>query len=268
MTAITIATWANKGGVGKTTSAINLAACLCTMNKKCLVIDMDSQGCMSDFLWSDGETEYYNEHGNVGSLEDILQRHLDPKQFTVITSFRYYDRETKSYPELMLDAIYCTQKLATVEFESPHDVRRMLNQLEDEYDYIFLDLPPARSESTYEGLIAADYVLSPCRADRFSANAISNVEEIMREVKSYNNSLKFLGAFITDYDTRYKGQTLLKDEYCKNEALFFQSYIRHSSCFDVALLEGKPIVCYATTTGAEDYRAVAEEMLKRIKKIG
>lgn len=268
---ITIAVYNNKGGVGKTTTAINLAACLAARKKHCLLIDLDSQGCIGDMLISDQEMQYALENrlGNM-PLEAMLAKKVEPCEHHVVTSFRHYDKKTKTYPELWLDVIPCTPKLAEYEFSSPWELKELLDKaaadkIAGHYDYCFLDLPPSKSDVTYEGLLASDYLITPCKADRFSALAINNVERIIEDVLDSNPELKFLGAFINDFDTRYTVSKKLKEVYGQNEALFFKSFIRHSSCFDVACLEGKPIICYSGTTGAEDFEKLTTEMLKKIQ---
>ena len=119
--------------------------------------------------------------------------------------------------------------------------------------------------AAYIGLLSCDYLITPCKADRFSASAINNVESIVEEVLDSNSTLRFLGAFINDFDTRYTVSKKLKEVYGQNTAIFFKSYVRRSSCFDIACLEGKPVLCYSGTTGAEDFMKVTEEMVRKIQ---
>ena len=124
-------------------------------------------------------------------------------------------------------------------------------------------MPPANSDITYVGLCASDYLLTPFKADRFSASAIDHVQVIYEKILNFNPSLKFIGAFITDCDDRFKVSKWIKQNYDEND-LFFKSYVRHSSCFDEANLFGKPIVCMTGSKGAEDYLNVTNELLTRM----
>ena len=263
---ITIAVYNNKGGVGKTTSAINLAACLASKQNLCLLIDLDSQACVGDMLMGSTDvSDAMASQNGLKPLEELLGGDFDPELNIAVTSFRHYDKKTKRYPELWLDVIPCTPELAKHEFKSPWELKDLLDKVRDKYDYCILDLPPAKSDAAYIGLLSCDYLITPCKADRFSASAINNVESIVEEVLDSNSTLRFLGAFINDFDTRYTVSKKLKEVYGQNTAIFFKSYVRRSSCFDIACLEGKPVLCYSGTTGAEDFMKVTEEMVRKIQ---
>ena len=251
----TIAVYNNKGGVGKTTSVVSIGATLCTLGYTCLLVDLDSQGCLGELLLHEKEHEGWER----SALEKIISSRA-VNNLTQVTSFKYYDRQTKTFPYLELDLIPSTRDLATYEFKQIDELKDFLAPAA--YDFCLIDMPPSNADVTYVGLCAADYLLTPFKADRFSASAIENVESIYRDTKRINKKLKFIGAFITDFDTRYKISAWTKENF-EESPLFFTSYVRHAACFDEANLAGKPIVCLTGSSGAEDYLAVTKEMLER-----
>lgn len=253
----TVCVYNNKGGVAKTTSCVSIASTLCTMGKRCLMIDLDSQGCLGEVFLRD------EKDWREFTIERILEYHLDVKASICLTSYKYYDRKTRTYPLMELDIIPASREFAEYEFSSVDELKNRLLPVSDDYDYCFIDMPPANADVTYVGLCASDFMILPFKADLFSASTIENVEDIYRKALSINPSLKFAGAFITDFDTRYKISDWIKSNY-ESGGIFFRSFVRHSSCFDEANLQGVPIVCLTGSKGAQDYLAVTEEFLSRI----
>lgn len=256
----------NKGGVGKTTMAVNLAACMASKNNRCLLIDMDSQGCVAEMLFGDNEINYsVDSKGGLMPLERILEYHLDPADYTAVTSFKYYDRKTRSYSELALDVLPCTIDLSDYSYGSELEIKDLLSNSSGNYDYCFIDLPPSISPDVYVGLSACDYLIIPCKADKYAAKALINVKKVIKKIDHINPDLRVIGAFINAFDTRDKSQRAIKSALLKNP-FFFTSYVGQSTCFSKALLEGKPVICHSSTNGAKECMAVTNEMLKRIER--
>lgn len=262
----TIALYNNKGGVGKTTSTINIAASLCVKGYKCLTVDLDSQGCLSEFLIGSKYIET-SENGSwdIFSFDRYLEQPFKEEYLIYPTSYRYYDPKTKTRPEMFFDVIVATGGLAEVTIKDVNCLKNVLQNFDETYDFCFIDMPPANADITYVGLCASDYLLTPCKADRFSAAAVKNVKQIYANCLTINKNLKFAGAFLADVDTRFGVAKWIKENYAASDNIFFKSFVQHLACFDEAALMGVPVICLTEAKkGIADYKNVAEELLLRL----
>lgn len=240
-----------KGGVGKTTSAINIGAYVALAEKKVLLVDFDSQGNMSSGVGVSNEkpTIYELMAGKANIGQTI--------------------RHTK-VPGL--DAISASIDLAGAAIELVDQENRefflknVLAPVKDLYDYIFIDCPPSLGILTLNGLAAADAVLIPMQCEYFALEGITLLLQTVRRVqKNINTRLVIGGVFFTMYDSR----TRLAQEVVKQVKAYFKDYVFSTIIpRNVRLSEAPshhlPVCLYdPTCTGAKSYEKLAKEVMER-----
>lgn len=247
-----IAVTNQKGGVGKTTTVINLSACIAEKGKKVLVVDLDPQGnTTSGFGISKKSVEHGTYHLLIGKS--------NAEQAIISTEYK-------------VDIIPSNIQLsgATVELiemeKRENRLRQGLALVIDKYDYIFIDCPPALDLLTLNGLCAADKVLVPSQCEFFTLEGLSELMNTVRNVKKmYNRYLELEGVLFTMYDGRLK-LTLQVVQEVKNffgEKLF-QTTIPRNVRLAEAPSYGMPVNYYdRSSKGTKAYRALAKEFLER-----
>ncbi len=243
-----------KGGVGKTTTAINLSAGLAIIGKKTLIIDLDPQANASlSFI------NIHNEKSNVydalldskAKLKDLIISTTINNLFLIPSKLSLAKLESKLIGEI--DAYY--------------RLKSKLNELELEFDFIIIDTPPALGLLTANALVAADYVLIPVQASYFALEGTDDLVETIEKVKSLANpSLNIIGVLITLFDKR---TTLSKDILKQIENVFgslvFSCKISKSIRLEESPAYKESIFTFAPkSSGAEEYKQLAEEVMKRV----
>ena len=240
-----------KGGVGKTTSAINIGAYLAEAGKKVLLVDFDSQGNMSSGvgLSKDKPTVYELMAGQATTEQVVRHTAVDN-----------------------LDAIPASIDLsgAAIELvgqkERDFFLKRSLEPLKDKYDYILIDCPPSLGILTLNGLAAANAVLIPMQCEYFALEGISLLLQTVKKVqKSINPELTIGGIFFTMYDSRTR---LAQDVVMQVKAYFgdavFNTIIPRNVRLSEAPSHGVPICKYdPNCQGAKSYKNLAEEVILR-----
>lgn len=240
-----------KGGVGKTTSAINIGAYLAEAGKKTLLVDFDSQGNMSSGVGLSNEkpTIYEVMAGQVTAAQAV--RH------TAVNG---------------LDAIPASVDLsgAAIELVGQEErdffLKKSLAPLKDKYDYILIDCPPSLGILTLNGLAAADAVLIPMQCEYFALEGISLLLQTVKNVqKTTNTSLTIGGIFFTMYDSRTR---LAQEVVSQVKAYFgnavFNTIIPRNVRLSEAPSHGMPICKYdPNCQGARSYKSLAEEVILR-----
>jgi chromosome partitioning protein len=241
-----------KGGVGKTTTAINLAAFLANSGKKILVCDTDPQGNTTSGLGVDKQTL-------DATLYDVLFSRADAGN-TI--------REVTSHGIYLLPA---NAQLAGAEVELVNVLQResQLKQVLDklEYDYIIIDCPPALGLLTVNALTAADEVLIPVQAEYYALEGLSQLLSVIQQVKqALNPSLNILGVVITLYDGRTSLAEQVKGEIEKHfGAKVFNTLIPRNVRLAEAPSFGKTILEHDKwSKGARAYKALAKELERRL----
>ena len=240
-----------KGGVGKTTSAINIGAYLAEAGKKVLLVDFDSQGNMSSGVGlSKDKPTIYELMAGQASAEQVI-RHT---------------------PVDNLDAIPASIDLsgAAIELvgqkERDFFLKRSLEPVKNKYDYILIDCPPSLGILTLNGLAAADAVLIPMQCEYFALEGISLLLQTVKKVqKSINPSLTIGGIFFTMYDSRTR---LAQEVVTQVKAYFgdsvFNTIIPRNVRLSEAPSHGVPICKYdPNCQGAKSYKSLAEEVILR-----
>lgn len=243
-----------KGGVGKTTTAINIASGMALQNKKTLIIDIDPQGNASSGLGIVKKSVKYSSY-------DILIGRSTAKDAIIHTE----------YPNL--DVIPSNISLAGAEFELiEHEKREAcmknaIAPIKDEYDFIMIDCPPSLSLLTVNALAAADCVIIPMQCEYFALEGLSQLIMTLKSIKKhYNPSIYLLGIVITMYNGRLNLSLQVMDELKKYYAdKLFATPVTRSVKLGEAPSYGMPIQYYDKhSKSAEEYNAIAKEILERI----
>ena len=246
---ITIAN--QKGGVGKTTTVVNLATALASIDKKVLVIDMDPQYNSSmSFNAYDVEKSIYKVFSNEIQINNAIQGSQIPK----------------------LDVISACEDLAAAEYELADDenrnylLKQYIEEIKNNYDYIFIDTPPTLGLLTISSLTASDEVLIPVQCEFFALEGLSKLIKTIEIVKSnLNSNLKLNGIILTMYDKRNSLSSLIEKE---AREYFDMNVYKFNVPRNVTLSEapshGLPAIIYdLKCAGSQAYIALAKEFLER-----
>ncbi len=244
-----------KGGVGKTTTCINLGAYIALLGKKVLVCDMDPQGNASSGLGM-----FDNRQGN--SLYEVLCDELEIKD-------AIHDTEIEGLKLLPAskDLAGAEMELAKVSIGRERVFEEKLKGIEAEFDYIFIDCPPALGLLTVNALTAADSVVVPIQCEYFALEGLSQLMNTVKLIKKYlNPSIEVKGVVITLYDGRSKLSQGVLEEI---EKIFGEKVFGAKIPRNIRLAEapsyGKPVALYdKKCTGAAAYASLAEEFIKKI----
>lgn len=243
-----------KGGVGKTTTAINLAACLAVLEKKVLVIDADPQANTTSGLNfspdnDEKRTLYEVMIGKIGIRDALIQTeianlHMVPSHLNLVGA------EIE-----MLDAP-----------ERESALKKAIAPVMDEYDYIIIDCSPSLGLITVNSLTAADSVIIPVQPEFFALEGLGKLLQTIRIVQSgVNPHLTIEGFVVTMFDGRTKVHTQVVGELREHfKDLVFRTIIQRNIRLSEAPGHGKPIILYdIMSSGATNYLNLAKEVLER-----
>ena len=248
-----------KGGVGKTTTAVNLSASLAVAEKSCLLVDCDPQGNATTGFGID-KSDLRN-----GLYEFILGS--APEEEVIIET---------DLPGLSLIGAGNNLIGAEVEMVSADDreyrLKQKLMPLKTKYDYIILDCPPSLGFLTINTLTAADWVLVPLQCEYYALEGLSQLLKTLKAVKkSLNPPLKLAGILLTMYDSRNNLSRQVEDEVRGHfKGTVFQTIIPRNVRLSEAPSHGMPILLYdINSRGAQSYLLLAKELMRRgAKKYG
>ena len=245
-----------KGGVGKTTSCVNIASYMAVMGKKVLLLDIDPQGNASSSLGIEKDA-------NVKTIYDVIVEDNEIEEVILKTKVNG------------LDIIPSNVDLAGAEIElvqmnnREKILRRILNKIKDVYDYICLDCPPSLGLITVNALTASNSVIIPIQCEYFALEGLSQLMNTIKLVKIHLNSeLDIEGVVLTMKDSRSNlGNSVAKDIYKYFNNKVYDTIIPRNIRLAEAPSFGEPICIYdPRSTGAVAYRTLTEEILRKNNK--
>ena len=244
-----------KGGVGKTTTAVNLSAALAEAGKKVLMTDLDPQGNTTSGLGCrvNERNSVYDAMMGRTPLAECIQK-------TEIKKLRLIGADIRLAG-------------AEVELVSVNDrefyLKRLLNAVRDDYDYIFVDCPPSLSLLTLNAMAAADTVLIPIQCEYYALEGVTSLMNTIQRVKrTFNPRLEIEGILLTMLDGRTNLGLQVVDQVKKHfKKAVFATMIPRNVRLGEAPSHGEPINIYdPKSTGAMAYQALAKEVMARNKK--
>ena len=245
-----------KGGVGKTTTVINLATAISFQNKKVLVIDLDPQGNATTgfgLINNDGKTLYDVLNGNCNFEEAIKSTKID--NLKIVTS-------NVDLSGLEVETAAENRKA----FLLKDKIKNFINSEKNDFSYIFIDCPPSLSLLTIMALVVAKSLLVPLQADFFALEGLSQLVKTIDRIKiKLNPELNIRGVLLTMFDKRNKLSAEVEDEARKFfESKVYQTVIPRNVRLSEAPSHGIPVLIYdKTCSGSKSYFSFAEEFLKQ-----
>ena len=251
-----IATANQKGGVGKTTTVMNLAASLATLEKKGLLIDADPQANASSGLG-------VNINEVECSLYNLLLDHLDAREAIYTTDIDGLDIIPSH-----IDLVGAEIEMLNVR-DRERVMKRMLESVRSEYDFILIDCSPSLGLITVNALTAADSVIIPVQCEYFALERISKLLNTIKIVKaSLKPRFEIEGFLLTMYDSRRRLANQIYDEIKRHfRELVFETVIPRNVKLSEAPSHGIPAILYdADAIGAKSYLALAKEIIDKNEK--
>jgi chromosome partitioning protein len=244
-----------KGGVGKTTSVINLGTALALAGKRILLVDLDPQANLTSGVGRKGET------AAAGTVYQALTTDVEDASAFIL------DTRVETMWLIPADRNLTGAEVELVSLpHREHRLRAFLEPLRDRYDYIFIDTPPSLGLLTLNALVSADAVLIPLNCEYFALEGLADLVATLRRIRAtLNPALDIAGVLLTMYDERTNlGQQVARDIRGFFQNRVFTTVIPRNIRLGEAPSHGLPAILYdAKSRGAEAYVALAREFLVR-----
>ncbi|MDP4185973.1 MAG: AAA family ATPase [Bacteroidota bacterium] len=245
-----------KGGVGKTTTAINLAASLAVLEQKVLLIDADPQANATSGVGLDIRTV-------KSSIYDCVVENMDPREIIVET-----DVDRLSIIPSHIDLVGAEIEMLNLP-NREKVLKTVLEQIRDEYDFILIDCSPSLGLITVNALTAADSVVIPVQCEYFALEGLGKLLNTIKIIQNrLNPELEIEGFLLTMYDARLNLSNQVYDEVHRHfQEMVFDTIIQRNIRLSEAPSYGKPVLLYdASSKGAVNYLNLAREVLKKNNK--
>lgn len=242
-----------KGGVGKTTTSINVASTLSAINYKVLLIDLDPQGNLSSGIgldYNNRNTNMYNVLIGETDINKSIQKTKIPNLYALVAT---------------TDLAIAEIELANVD-NREYVLKNKLHQLEEEYDFVFIDCPPSLGMLTINALCAVDEIIVPLQCEFFALEGLAHLLDTVNRIKdNHNSELNINGIVLTMYDKRNKlTEDVEKDvRNCFGE-LVYKTVIPRNVRLSEASSHGIPAILYdSNCSGSIAYMNLVKEILRK-----
>ena len=242
-----------KGGVGKTTTAINLAASLAVLEKKVLIIDADPQGNATSGTGFDARHIKTN-------LYECLIENIDPKNVILNSDIKGLDLIPSN-----IDLVGAEIEMLSMP-NREKVMSQIIDQVKDEYDFVLIDCSPSLGLITINALSASDSIIIPVQCEYFALEGLGKLLNTIKIIQGrLNPDLKIEGFLLTMYDSRLRLSNQVVEEVKKHfQQMVFDTLIQRNVTLGEAPSYGKPAVMYdASSTGARNYLNLAKELLQK-----
>ena len=245
-----------KGGVGKTTTAVNLSAALGVLEKKILLVDADPQANATSGLGIDVRNVKQGTY-------QLLDHSADPNETIIETSSPNLDL-IPSHIDLVASEIELVDKKGR-----EYMLKTILGEIQNDYDFIIIDCAPSLGLITLNALVCSDAVIIPIQCEYFALEGLGKLLNTIKSVqKIHNENLDIEGLLLTMYDTRLRLSNQVVEEVKKHFGkMVFKTIIQRNIRLSEAPSFGKDIITYdASSRGAKSYLSLASEIIKRNKQ--